>query len=1156
METLNASSPSLNATVRASAGTGKTWLLVTRLIRLLLDGVHPDAILAITFTRKAAAEMQVRLAQRLLELAEGDENRQAELLTQCGIDPNSETLRRASHLFEDLLRSPFPIRTTTFHAFCQDILRRFPLEANIPPGFELLEQTAEIRQEAEEALFNEATKAPDNELAQALETLFDACGGLNNSQTALREFSTYRSDWWAFTANQKNPVEYAARTLIEQLGIDPSQDPLDEFFRHCQSQLVEFAGLLAKHGIPSNQKLVATLELGLDPHCPAQTRFEQVKAVFFTGNKIRDRKASKAQAKSMGETGQARFLELHNQLADKIQHAAQILAAKNTFVTSRAWYLAGSRLIDWYQRIKEEQRLLDFTDLEWKTYQLLTDEENAHWVQYKLDQRIDHFLIDEFQDTNPTQWRLLLPLLTELAAGETHRRRSVFLVGDGKQSIYRFRRAEPRLFDAAQQWLHSHLNAKSYPQNKSRRSAAAIMDLINKVFGQGVLHERLDSFEPHFTFKQDLYGRVELLPLVEDTAAEPEPEQTTKLKLRDPLQQARHVAQDTRYVQEGLLIANKIKELMDDGIIIGQGNETRPLRYNDILILIRKRTHVQCIEAALRRIGVPYIGADRGTLLESLEIQDMVALLNTLISPFNDLALGTVLRSPLFACSDADLMLLAAQRAVHTKAGNWMQRLQRVAPHLPQDAPLRRAWNWLQNWQQLADRIPVHDLLDHIYNEGNVIARYEAAFPGHLKTRVRANLTRFIELALELDSGRYPSLTRFLSRLRNAQEQASDAPDEGFVSAKDDQVRILTIHAAKGLEAPVVFLADASASNRTSRAYRALIDWPPQSEHPSHFLLLGKKDRLDPFSRQVLEKHEQAELREDANLLYVALTRAKQYLFISGVYPKKGRDLGWYGLIRDQILPADVDNRETGFVLQSGRLSEFKTSPPVAAATARISPPTALSRPISVTLSDIEISPSRAGQNGPVADLDAEQIDTQDTGHNIGQDFKHLADEDAQRRGLIIHRMLELLTAADRSPEQVLSRVANEFAADQEQTDVQQCWVEAQAVVRNPAFHGLFDPKYYLTAYNEVPIQYRAGGQRIYGIIDRLVVDRDHVLLVDYKTHRGATIDTLHQFARPYYTQIKLYAQGIQKLWPDKTLKPALLFTACNALYELAPEMA
>jgi len=905
-----ASSPQHNAIVMASAGTGKTWLLVARIIRLLLAGTRPDAILAISFTRKAAMEMQTRLAQRLFEFVHCEDARLDACLESIGLAPAPQQRQQARDLYESLLCSEHPPRITTFHAFCQDLLRRFPLEADVPPGFELLEKTAQLERAAQARLFMEATADPDGELAQALDLLFSNCGA--GARDALDEFLQKRSDWWAFTEGQVDPAGFAEAVLAAQLTIDPDADYLNEFFcAQTNDDLAEFVELLNQHVTATNTQHAELLAGCLGDGEKNMQHFIRVKTAFLTEEgKPRSRKASKAQAKSLGEDGQQRFLELHEKLCAGIRVFLDQQARLATYLTTCAWYVAGVRLLDHYQRIKTDQRLLDFADLEWKACQLLNYSDNAEWVQYKLDQRIDHLLVDEFQDTNPTQWNLLLPLLNELAAEtasssdtaqpETERNRSAFIVGDGKQSIYRFRRAEPRLLDTAHALLSEKLNAGSHRLAESWRSAPAVIEFINRVFAEGPLYDRLHVFETHTTRHRELYGRVEILPLI---GAPPvsnfADESMDALAFRNPLQQPRLLEEENRHYEEGKLIAEKIKTLLHDSTAIGHAHETRLLGYHDIFILLRNRTHAHAYERAFRESGIPYLGADRGTLLDSLEVLDMLALLDTLTSPYNNLALAQVLRSPLFACSDADLTLLAAHASEDNSS--WRERLDLLANNLEPGTPLHRAHYWLTQWQTRAGYIPVHDLLDRIYHEANVLARYEAAFPDHLKSRVRSNLTRFLELALDMDNGRYPSLAHFRAHLHELRLYQREAPDE--VPSMDSRscVRIMTIHAAKGLEAPVVFLADAANSKRAQRPYRALINWPANARRPSHFMLTAKKAGQDTLTTALLQEQETQELREDANLLYVALTRARQFLFISGCAPQRGDDLGWYGMITSRL---------------------------------------------------------------------------------------------------------------------------------------------------------------------------------------------------------------------------------------------------------------
>lgn len=391
----------------------------------------------------------------------------------------------------------------------------------------------------------------------------------------------------------------------------------------------------------------------------------------------------------MGPDGQQRFLELHQILSQQLIETNAQLAAIRTIKTSSAWYLAGAQLLKHFQKIKKEQRSLDFNDLEWQTYLLLNKSNNALWVQYKLDQRIEHLLVDEFQDTNPTQWRLLLPLLEEMAASEDERQRSVFIVGDEKQSIYRFRRAEPRLFIAAEKWLKNNLGATTCPLSHSWRSSPAIINFINKIFLQDQFKALLPGFIEHSTHKKELSGKVTLLPLSQREEIEKEKEIAEKeeLVLRNPLNEPRKESISQQYYNEGLIIAKQIKELIKNKIAVSVKDGNKAINYNDIIILLRSRTHVADYERALRQTGIPYIGANRGTLLESLEVNDMLDLLQWLILPFDNLSLAGILRSPLFSVSNQDLIAIK-----QASKGSWLKRLECFVEKTPQHTSLSRAY--------------------------------------------------------------------------------------------------------------------------------------------------------------------------------------------------------------------------------------------------------------------------------------------------------------------------------------------------------------------------------------------------------------------------------------------------------------------------------
>ena len=1149
---LHASNPDLSATVSASAGTGKTWLLVSRLIRLLLAGARADGILAVTFTRKAATEMQTRLNERLLEMASCEPDELVDLLQQIDAPTDAQTLQRATTLYEDLLRSPHAVRATTFHAFCQDILRRFPLEAGIPPGFELVESTAELQQAAWDALCATASNAPDSDVAHAIEQLFDTCNGLASTQSALNSFLGHRSDWWAFTESQKLPLSFALDKLSSQLAVSAIDQPEADFFTtDIENAFAEFVALLQKHPGKKNADALSALGIARDDTVDAEERFQQCQKAFLTAaGKPLARKESKAQAKSMGDEGQQRFLQLHGHICAAIEKTLERRHAMQSLLRTGAWYRAGAALLEHYQQLKAEQRLLDFSDLEWQAYRLLNHSDNVHWIQYKLDQRIDHLLIDEFQDTNPTQWRLILPLLEELAANEDQRGRSVFLVGDNKQSIYRFRRADPELFVAAQGWLQQHLNAVTQPLDISWRSADAIMTLVNRVFADGPLQQRLTSFSTHATHHPALWGHVEFLPLIEndDVADSVATDVGREISptMRNPLETPRLLAQDQRFLREGQQIAEKIRSLIDNHCLIGAADAARPLHYGDIIILLRHRTHAGDIEQALREAEIPYIGANRGTLLHSLEVQDLVKLLNLLITPFNNLALASVLRSPLFACSEQDLITLAS-----AKDGYWMDRLAAIAPQQPANSPLQRAHQLLAHWRELVGKLPVHDLLDHIYCEADALNRYHAAYPKHLQHRVMANLTRLIELALEIDSGRYPSVGRFVARLQSLQQQEQDAPDEGTPLQTGSRVRIMTIHAAKGLEAPVVFLADATNSGRSMQAHRAIVDWPADADQPNSFLLAGKKDQRDPFTQEILERHELAEAREDANLLYVAITRPKQHLYISGCRPKRGTELGWYGLMASQCCTIEdemqdpITNESTPIIINSGEQPlTAKTTPPKA-----ISP--AVTQPMANVLTQpLEIRPS----NTTIAPSQASTANSRDKSPPDSASYSK--NEDNRTRGVAIHRMLQLL-CEQQSPTDIPTRVASELAIAPHQHDIEGWFEEANSVFQDPALNWVFSNQEQQTCHNEVSVFYRQKDQHpendktVLGIIDRLIETENKVWIVDYKTHATSDPGKIAELVEQYRGQIRLYNTGVQQLFPNKEIIGGLLFTTSKRFIEL-----
>ena len=746
-----------------------------------------------------------------------------------------------------------------------------------------------------------------------------------------------------------------------------------------------------------------------------------------------------------------------------------------------------------YAETKSRAGVLDFDDLERQAAALTGDDATAAYIQTRLDARFKHILIDEFQDTNPLQWAVLRQWLA--AYGDDAARPSVFVVGDPKQAIYRFRRAEPRLFEVVRDFLAANYGATLLRTDLTRRSATAVVAALNAAFAG----DHYPVFQPHATTRGEA-GATWRLPLVPRPESGHIQEDAGDTALRDVLTTPVDEEESTQREEEARRIAMVLARLAaggsDDKVA-----HARP-RWGDVLVLVRKRDRMAPLERALRAAGIPYASDRKGGLLDTLEASDLGALLEFLLGPYSNLALAQVLKTPIFACSDEDLIRLADAYDA-TKASCWWEALASIdARQAPQ---LSRAHATLAEWMRAAGVLPVHDLLDAIYHQGRVIARYAAAVPALQREQVRANLLAYLQLALQLDSGRYPSLPRFIAELRELARVADEAPDEGEAGDAvdaDDRVRILTVHGAKGLEASVVVLADAHSAPRPSESWSTLIDWPPDAAAPAHCSVFGRLAERGVAREARFEQEAALAAREDWNLLYVAATRARDVLIVSGVEAGKSRaDSSWYRRVE-----AALDEWPHGFDSVAAITPEASTSK------------------ADFLVRDFQPHPRHVGTRiAPIAE-------NQDQARERMRAF-----------GVALHRVLEHCTGG-RFELDAARRTAR--AAGLADTEADALVTMAHKLLNAPHLTRFFDAGSHHRAHNEIEIL-RADGRLLR--IDRLVefapVDSDlprEIWVLDYKA-QSAPVNAA-DVPDAYREQLSTYRAAAAALYPAHRVRTALLF--------------
>jgi ATP-dependent helicase/nuclease subunit A len=1206
-----ASDPSAAVFVSANAGSGKTHVLAQRVIRLMLDGapegVDPSKILCITFTKAAAANMAARVYDQLKGWIVLDDDALDQAMREVGVaDIDAAKRRRARRLFAAALETPGGLKVQTIHAFCTRVLQQFPFEAGAASHFTVLEERvqSEMLERARMAVLLDAAAAPEKHLGRALKVSVTAAADTTLVKV-LNEATAARAKLTAW-------IEGAARAmarLSSVLGIDEADD-----LARVEKDIVD------------------------GPHLPS-SQWMDVAAVFSEGSKYDQDQAMRllAALEASGGTGidgyfslflnddgeprkrliTAGLVDRYPELAERLnaeqERLAHLIERRNGIICrdrTAALMTIAVEVIRHYMDEKARRGFLDYDDLIDKTHRLLT-ECHPNWVHYKLDLGLDHILIDEAQDTSEKQWDIIKRLVSEFGTGAGGRR-TVFAVGDEKQSIFSFQGAAPREYDAARRHFENHFLASDVAWrfvrfDHSFRSGENVLGAVDDVFRFPEIYRSIASDHDgrlvHLALPGAMPGLVELWPLIEPA---PVPEIAAWDAPFDAVSEA------SPQVKLASKIAVTVRSWIDDGTPVGR--ERRAMRYGDVLILVRQRGPLfGAIIRALKNAGVAVAGADRLVLTEHIAIIDLMALADAVLLPQDDLALAIALKSPLFGLDDDLLFELAWERRGSLRTALAVRSADREL-FAAADALLGRCAVRARHESPFAF---FAWLLGPEQGRGKIFER--------LGLEAADALDELLELALEYEKHEAPSLQGFLAWLRGATTVV-----KRDMETTRDEVRVMTVHGAKGLEAPVVILADTTT--------------PPKGSHqpalleimPACIVWAGRRDQDVPAvarARQaVLDESE----HEHRRLLYVAMTRAAERLIVCGCHGKiKPRAGCWYDLVRNGL------RDQPGFEeVRDGETTKWryrKTAEPALAqrpaAACRQAPlkgesggrffpaegspgwgergatddgdavnAEALPPPGPLARSDLRPAEPRYSEGSATQQSDrSRQQPTSVKGGDLsirqiaGVDLpawltspalterehplvvspssiyeetvvaqaprrRSVAQEQAQAqalaRGTLIHRLLQSLpdiepARREAAAHSFLARAGAEFGAHERDLFISQ----ALAIFADQRFAALFAPG----SRAEVPIVGRltcAGGPeiRVSGQIDRLAITADSVLIADYKTNRDPP-KTVETAPPAYVDQLALYRVLLSKVHPDRPIRAALVWTETPDLMELPAAM-
>jgi len=1147
-----ASDPARSAWVSANAGSGKTHVLTQRVIRLLLAGCRPSAILCLTYTKAAASEMSNRIFERLAEWATLDDAALGERIAAIeGTRPPLAKVHDARRLFAKALETPGGLKIQTIHAFSEALLHQFPLEANVAGHFSVLDDRAAavLLADARRALLTATAGRGEEALEGAFATVLDLADdtGLEKlleaivaNRAPIQTFLDRASEKGGIEAYLRKALGIASGETVEKVmaSVWPLAGLVGTALDRYIELALEFGGAKAA-AIANGLKTIRGCE-------DAEERFTGLVELFFNGGG-----KPKADSTFFNKAMLAKTPHLPPLVEEARSHIAACqdrLSILRMYEATRAALILAERLNRDYEELKKARSQLDFEDLINRTAALLSRSDVGAWVHYKLDQGIDHILVDEAQDTSPAQWTIIQALAADFFSGETARadERTIFAVGDEKQSIYSFQGARPERFSRESLVTERRVRAGNKYFSPIRlqlsfRSTVDVLSAVDTVFTNPSNAKGLSARNEavvHASNRIGHPGAVDIWDVIAPEAMVSDEEWTAPFDAtpeRAPVN----------------ILARRIAAVLEDWI----GKETviekgvrRPLRPGDVIVLVRKRdAFVNALTRALKRRGnIPVAGADRLVLTSHIAVQDLMALGRFLLLPQDDLSLAALLKSPLFNLGEDDLFELAARRPAGESL--W-RRLQQLGAE--ETSRFHELVKTLDGYGALARTLPPHDFYARVLGAHGG----RRAFLARLGSEVSDILDEFMTFALDHERSGLPGLQAFVSTLE------IEAPTVKREQDKErDEVRVMTVHAAKGLEAPVVFLVDGGGAAfvrqqvsdlrllERRRSDRSVISVPVWRAPGSASNTLIEDDN------QRLKKLAEEEYRR---LLYVGMTRAADRLVVCGYRGQRQTLDTWHSMVQG-ALAHDPKGRATPTIFRAcgeewQGLVWRETHVPKAIRSSD-GGKLAMKAPSGLPEALFQLLPPQRRLPRPLTPSGtAVAIDDPDGEAIVGSAL--FADKGAPNvsmlRGAILHRLLQVLPTIDAGERQAVAERYLARAVPRWPETERRALAEAvMDVLARPELQTLFRDGSRAEVSVMGTLKLGTREFAVSGRIDRLAVSGDTVTIADFKTNRQVPA-SLEEIAPLYRTQLAIYRELLKPLYPDRKIRSVLIFTGGPAVWTL-----